>query len=201
MFGQSLLSGAFGGPLGSESNPASSGMALYNAGITTTGNYWLDGGSGPYEAYIKMDAGGGSNMSSGGGSGTSLLNANSGSYSQANCYGCGGDAYKSYLDLNSTFVSDFSITQVRIKVLMNSTSGVVCGPYWTSTTSSRTQLQGTAVELNGACSNYPNRYSDQVGSNFTVEFYGTLNTNTRLFQQFTACSGSYNSQLQEVYVK
>ena len=224
MFGQSLLSGAFGAPLGSESNPASSGMALYNAGITTTGNYWLDGGSGPYEAYIKMDAGGGwinvnlsnsvystllsdgaggcgSNMSSGGGSGTSLLNANSGSYSQANCYGCGGDAYKSYLDLDSTFVSDFSITQVRIKVLMNSTSGVVCGPYWTSTTSSRTQLQGTAVELNGACSNYPNRYSDQVGSNFTVEFYGTLNTNTRLFQQFTACSGSYNSQLQEVYVK
>ena len=45
--------------LGTQQNPASSGTALYNAGITTSGNYWIDGGSGAYEAYIKMDAGGG----------------------------------------------------------------------------------------------------------------------------------------------
>ena len=225
MFGQSLLSGAFGSALGTEGNPAASGIALYNAGITTSGNYWINGGSGAYEAYIKMDAGGGwinvnlsnsvystllsgghgtggSNMAAGGGSGTALLNANNGTHAQANSYGCGGDSQKSYLDLNSTFVSDFSITKVRIVVLYVSDSGsVVCGPYWTSTTSSRTQLQGTSTQLNGACSNYPNRYSDQVGTNFTVEFHGTLNTTTRLFQQFTACAGSYTSQLKEVYVK
>ena len=226
MFGQSLLSGAFGSAaLGTQANPATSGMALYNAGIQTTGNYWINGGSGAYEAYIKMDAGGGwinvnlsnsvystllsggngtggSNMAAGGGSGTALLNANSATHAQANSLGCGGDSGKSYLDLNSTFVSDFSITKVRIVVYYVSDSGsVVCGPYWTSTTSSRTQLQGTSTELNGACSNYPNRYSDQVGTGFTVEFHGTLNTTTRLFQQFTACSGSYTSQLKEVYVK
>ena len=212
-------------PPGTQNNPASSGTALYNAGITTTGNYWIDGGSGAYEAYIKMDAGGGwinlnlsnsvysnllvggagscgSNMVAGGGSGTALLNANNGTYQQANCYGCNGSSYKSYLDLNSTFASDFNITQVRVKVLYVSDNGnVVCGPYWTSTTSSRTQLQGTATQMNGACNNTPNRYSDQVGTGFTVEFHGPLNTNTRLFQQWTACGGSYVSKLQEIYVR
>ena len=211
--------------LGTQQNPASSGTELYNAGITTSGNYWIDGGSGAYEAYIKMDAGGGwinlnlsnsiysnllvgsagscgSNMVSGGGTGTALLNANNGTYSQANCYGCSGSNYKSYLDLNSTFASDFNITEVRVKILYVSDNGnVVCGPYWTSTTSSRTQLQGTAIQMNGACNNTPNRYSDQVGTGFTVEFYGPLNTNTRLFQQWTACGGSYTSQLQEIYVR
>lgn len=226
MFGQSLLSGAFGSaPLGTQANPAASGMALYNAGIQTTGNYWINGGSGAYEAYIKMDAGGGwinvnlsnsvystllsggngtggSNMAAGGGSGTALLNANNATHAQAQSLGCSGDQGKSYLDLNSTFVSNFSITKVRIVVLyVSDNGGVVCGPYWTSTTSSRTQLQGTSTQLNGACSNYPNRYSDQVGTGFTVEFHGTLNTTTRLFEQFTACSGSYTSQLKEVYVK
>ena len=211
--------------LGTQENPASSGIALYNAGITTSGNYWINGGSGAYEAYIKMDAGGGwinlnlsnsvysnllvggtggggSNMVAGGGTGTALLNANNGTYAQANSYGCNGSNYKSYLDLNSTFASDFNITEVRVKILYVSDNGnVVCGPYWTTTTSSRTQLQGTATQMNGACNNTPNRYSDQVGTGFTVEFHGPLNTNTRLFQQWTACGGSYVSKLQEIYVR
>lgn len=225
MFGQNLPLGFAGAPLGTQGNPASSGIALYNAGITTTGNYWIDGGSGAYEAYVKMDAGGGwinvnlsnsvysnllvggtgyggSNMVAGGGSGTALLNANNGTYAQANSYGCNGANYKSYVDLNSTFVSDFSITEVRIKLLYVSDNGnVVCGPYWTSTTSSRTQLQGTATQLNGACNNTPNRYSDKVGTNFIVEWHGVLNTNTRLLQQWTACGGSFVSQVQEIYVR
>jgi hypothetical protein len=226
MFGQGIPIGFGTQPIpGTQDNPASSGIALYNAGVTTSGNYWLDGGSGAYEAYVKMDAGGGwinvnlsnsvyssllvggtgscgSNMVAGGGSGTALLNANNGSYAQANCYGCNGANYKSYVDLNSTFASDFSITEVRVKLLYVSDDGnVTCGPYWTSTTSSRTQLQGTAIQLNGACNNPPNRYSDKVGTNFIVEWYGALNTNTRLLQQWTACSGSFVSQVQEIYVR
>ena len=55
--------------------------------------------------------------------------------------------------------------------------------------------------MNGTCNNTPNRYSDRVGTGFTVEFYGPLNTNTRLFQQWTACGGSYVTQLQEIYVR
>ena len=226
MLGKGIPIGFTAQPIpGTQNNPASSGIALYNAGITTSGNYWLDGGSGAYEAYVKMDAGGGwinvnlsnsvysnllvggtggcgSNAVAGGGSGTALLNANNGSYSQANCYGCGGASYKSYVDLNSTFASDFNITEVRVKLLYVSDNNyVICGPYWTSTTSSRTQLQGTATQLNGACNNTPNRYSDKVGTNFIVEWYGALNTNTRLLQQWTACGGSFVSQVQEIYVR
>ena len=195
------------------------------AGITSNGNYWLDGGSGAYLAYVKMDQGGGwinvnlnnsiyanlltsgwgtggSNMIANGGTGTALLNASNSTHAQANSYGCSSAPYRSYVDLDSTFASDFGITEVRVKILYISDNGnVVCGPYWTNTTSSRTIVQGTSTEVNGACNNTPNRYSDVVGTNFTVEFYGPLNTVTRLIESWTACGGSFTMQLQELYVR
>ena len=209
----------------SAAKAAASGKDLYDNGITTSGNYWLDGGSGAYEAYVKMDEGGGwinvnvsnsiyanlltnswgsggSTLLSGGGTGTSLLGGGNSTQSQANYYGCPGANGKTVLDLDSTFASDFGITDVRIKILYISDNGnVVCGPYWTQTTSSRTIVQGQAIEVNGTCNNTPNRYSDRVGTNFTVEWYGPLNTVTRLLETWTACGGSFTMQLQEVYVR
>jgi len=217
--GSSVLDGS------SPASAAPSATYLYNNGITTSGNYWLDGGSGAYEAYVKMDEGGGwinvnvsnsvyanlltnswgtggSSLLSGGGTGTALLGGGNSTQSQANSFGCTGDNGKTVLNLDSTFASDFGITEVRVKILYVSDNGnVVCGPYWTVTTSSRTIVQGSSTEVNGACNNTPNRYSDVVGTNFTVEFYGPLNTITRLFETWTACGGSFTMQLQEVYVR
>lgn len=209
----------------SAANAAASGKVLYENGITTTGNYWLNGGSGAYEAYVKMDAGGGwinvnlsnsvypdlltsgwggggSDLIAGGGTGTALLNANNSTHAQANSYGCASSNYKSYIDLDSTFASDFGITEVRIKILYVSDNNyVICGPYWPTTTSSRTILQGTATEVAGTCNNPPNDYSTLVGTGFTVEWHGPLNTVTRLLETWTACGGSFTMQLLEVYVR
>ena len=214
-----------GGQPGTENNPATSGKVLYNAGFTTTGNYWLDGGSGTTQYYIKMDYGGGwinvnngnsvystllssgwgtggSDMLSGGGTGTSLLNANNSSHSQAQSYGCPAEPYKSYIDLNNTFATDFNITEARIKILyVSDDSNVTCGPYWTSAFSDRTIITGTSTQVDTTCNNSPNRYSDKVGTGFTVEFYGTLNSATRILQAWTACGGSFTMRLLEVYVR
>lgn len=221
---KNLATPAFANGL-SAANAAASGKALYDNGITTSGNYWLNGGSGAYEAYVKMDEGGGwinvnvsnsvypnlltnswgsggSTLLSGGGTGTALLGGGNSTQSQANSFGCPGANGKTVLDLDSTFASDFGITEVRIKILYVSDNGnVVCGPYWTQTTSSRTIVQGQAIEVNGTCANTPNRYSDRVGTNFTVEWHGPLNTATRLLETWTACGGSFTMQLQEVYVR
>lgn len=220
-----------GGIPGSVNNPGASGTALYNLGYTTTGNYYIDGGSGAYEAYIKMDYGGGwinvnlsnsvySTLLSGGAAGsggtdpltgssatgTSLLNASNALQTQNSYYDCGGSSGKAYVDLNSTFASDFGITEARMKIYMVSVGGTTCGPNWTSIFSNtRTIISGTSLQIDGACGNSPNRYADKVSAPFTVEFYGTLSTATRVFQGWTACGiysgGGYTMRLLEMYVR
>jgi hypothetical protein len=218
-----------GGAPGSENNPFSgTGTGLYNAGFTTTGNYWLNSTStGPFEVRIVHDNGNGwinmtptmgtmtNALTSGSGSGgssflqsptldpTSEMNNGTSTQSQAQVYGCPGINGKAYLDLNSSFASDFSITEVRIKMYFVSGGNVICGPYWTNSTtqSSRVQLQGTTTQLNGACANPPNRYTDLVGSGFTVEWYGDISSSNRLLMSWTACGGSFGAQLKSIYVR
>lgn len=204
---------------------APSGNYLYENGFTTTGTYWLNGGSGAYQAYVKMDYGGGwinlnvsnnvynplltntfgtggSALLNGGGTGTALLGGGNSTQSQANSFGCPGANGKTRLFLNSTFTTDFNITEVRIKILyVSDNSNVVCGPYWPVSTSSRTIIQGSSIEVNGTCANTPNRYSDLVGTGFTVEWYGPLVTATELFSTWTACGGSFTMQLLEIYAR
>lgn len=215
-----------GGAVGTSVNPASSGSALYAAGITENGNYYLDGGSGSTQYFVKMDNGGGwinvntgnsvysSLLTSGTGTGgsellggstatgTDLLNGGNATQAQALTYGCPGATGKAYLDLNSTFASDFSISEVRLKILyVSDDNSVTCGPYWTNGKSNITIISGSSTEVYGVCANPPNRYSDLVGTNFTVEFYGDLASSTRLLEAWTACGGSYTMRLLEVYVR
>jgi hypothetical protein len=216
-----------GGEPGSVNNPASSGIALYNAGFTTTGNYWLTSNStGPFQVRIAQDYGGGwinvtptmgtmtNALTSGSGSGgssflqspgtdpTSEINCSNSTQAQAGVYGCGSSGAQAYLNLNNSFATEFGITEVRIKLYyVSDDNNVVCGPYWSNTTSSRTMIQGTSLQVTGSCNNAPNRYSDLVGTGFTVEWYGPLNSATRLLEGWTACGGSYTVQLKAVYVR
>lgn len=211
--------------LGSYNNPASSGIELYNAGFTQSGLYWIDGGSGKYETYLKMDYGGGwimvnksnsiyptlltshwgtggSDLLINGGSNLDSLNAGNSTQSQAHHYGCPGEAGRSYININNQFALDFNITQVRIKIYYDSDDGgVTCGPYWTSGINGRTIISGSSIQVDTTCANPPNRYSDKNGVGFTVEFYGTLQNIPRLFEAWTACGGSFTMRLLELYVK
>jgi hypothetical protein len=214
-------------PLGTYENPATSGQAIYNSGQTASGVYWLKtpGGT-PFEAYIKMDYGGGwinlnrnlgpytnvltSSYGSGGsdiltgasGFDTTALNCGSSTQAQASSFGCGGSSGQAYVSLNSTFASNFGITQARIKLIYVSDDGnVVCGPYFSNSLSSRTIITGTSIQVEGTCNNPPNRYSDLVGEGFTIEWYGTLISTSIILYAYTACGGSFNMQLREVYVR
>jgi hypothetical protein len=216
-----------GGPLGSELNPATSGIAIYNAGITTTGNYWLtSSGTGDFQALVDMNHGGGwinitptmgsmtNALTSSWGSGgsniltgantdpTSAISCGNSSQSQASVYGCPGQNGQSIVSLNSTFASQFNISEVRIRLTYISDDGnVTCGPYWTNSITSRTIIQGTSAQIDGACNNPPNRYSDRVGTGFTVEWYGPLSDVTKLLYAWTACGGSYTMRLDQLYVR
>jgi hypothetical protein len=115
---------------------------------------------------------------------------------------CATADHKSKLDLSSAFASDFNITEVRVKIqYVSDNGGVTCGPYWNQTTSSRTIISGTSIQVNGTCNNPPNRYSDLVGTGFFVEFYGPLNVVTELLRAGTACGGSFTMMLSEIWVR
>lgn len=215
-------------PIGTAENPATSGTAIYNSGQTTSGVYFLKTPSNvPFEAYIKMDYGGGwinlnhnigpyANVlvSAWGGTGSDLLtgasnvdvsyvNCSNSTQSQAVTLGCSGSIDQATVGIKSTFASDFGITEARIKILYVADDGnVTCGPYWTSGFSSYTIITGTSIQVQGTCNNPPNRYSDLVGTGFTVEFYGPIaNVSNYILGAWTACGGSYTMQLKEFYVR
>jgi len=214
-------------PIGSAENPASNGNEIYNSGQTTTGIYWLtSAGTGDFEALIKQDYGGGwINMTPTMGTMTTALTSAYGTggsnmlvsastnpllpidcglstHNQAYTYGCGGSSGSSSISLNSTFATAFNISEVRIKLYYAGDDGnVTCGPYWVSNLSSRTIISGTSIQVDGTCNNTPNRYSDLVGSKFTVEWYGTLSSATLLLESWTACGGEMTFQVKEIYVR
>lgn len=218
---------------GTITNPAQSGQEIYNAGLTTTGLYWFAGdtyGAGDgnqFQMYVKHDYGGGwininknagpygTILTSGFGSGgsdilsgaatdtTSAINCNNSTHAQAGQVGCAGSAQRSYVDLASSFATDFSVSEVRMKITyVSDDSNVTCGPYWTDVISSGlTIISGTSTQVNTTCANNPNRYSDINGVGFTVEFYGTLASSTRVVTAWTACGGSFVMTLDELYVR
>jgi hypothetical protein len=215
------------GKLGTLSNPAPNGKAIYAADPTSpTGTYWLKSPSGVvYQAYIKMDQGGGwinlnlaalgpyttpltSGWGTGGGnqlnSGSSTFGAPLGAgfvnNSQAVTFQCPSYAYRSFVTANATMVSDLSATQVRFKASATSLSGVTCG-YINSDMTSITLISGTS-NMMYVCSNPPTSYSDVNPSSFTVEAYGGfISGTTRVYESWTACGGSFSSALTEVYIR
>jgi hypothetical protein len=207
---------------------ATSGKAIYTAtnGTAQTGTYWLKTpGGATYQAYIKMDQGGGwigvntalggSNYSSitsatwGNGGGNMFTGASqtlgtllNGSYvtnNQGDIYACVGANYRSQILMNTTAISDLGVTQVRWVVWVTSQSNVTCG-YMNSNAASVTIINGTAAEL-GTCANPPNQYSQVTPASFTFEAYGNLPAAGVLFETWTACTGSYAVALRELYVR
>jgi hypothetical protein len=214
-------------PLGSESNPAVSGKAIYAANPSSpSGNYWLKSPGGTvYQAYIKMDYGGGwinlnkgalgpyatpltSGWGSGGGdmltggSTTPLapLGASFVTNQQSYYYSCSGGDARSYIDVNAQLWTDLGITEVRYNCSCQNMDGnVVCG-YFNSAVSYTTIVSGTA-NMMGVCNNTPNRYSDVNPGSFTAEAIGTPSVARRVYSTQTACGGSYQMRVNQLYVR
>jgi hypothetical protein len=218
------------GKLGTEGNPATSGRAIYTADPTSpTGTYYLRSPGGVvYQAYIKMDQGGGwINLNKGalgpyttpltsfwnpsygsdmlaGGSTTfgAALNANSGIQNQ-NALSCSGSDGRSGVVGNATMLSELGVTQVRWKSTTTSiNSSTTCG-YDNTGGTGLVIISGTAAQFS-TCANVPNNYGAVAGGNHTVEGYQNLPTGytaNTLVHQWTACGGNYNKQLVEVYIR
>ena len=161
--------------------------------------------AGPYGTILTSGFGsGGSDLIAGAATDTtSAIAANNSTQAQATQVGCPGAAERAFVNLASAFATDFSISEVRMKWTYHSDdNNVTCGPYWVNPIGSGlTIISGTSTEVNTTCANPPNRYSDKVGTGFTVEFYGTLTTATRVAEAWTACGGSMTVSLDELYVR
>lgn len=207
---------------------ALNGRIIYqNYPNSPSGVYWLKTPSGTtYQAYIKMDYGGGwvnlnttlgpyttaltSSWGTGGGNQLSgatgnpvgPLNASYVTNNQAVTYSCPSYPYRSMVTGNSSLLSDLGATQVRWKFSVGGHSGVTCG-FINSGQSGLVVISGTNNNF-AVCTNPPNSYSDVNPSSFTAEGYATI-TNTDgagcLFAAYTACGGTMNVTLSELYVR
>jgi hypothetical protein len=122
------------------------------------------------------------------------------SNAQATVYCCPGGSYPSTIQTTAAFRTAFpSISQVRVKVWIGTNDGnVVCATV--GGMGSVTMITGSSNIL-GICNNTPNRWSDLNGANQVVEFYGTPQSQTILYTVSTACGGSFNSRILELYIK
>jgi hypothetical protein len=185
----------------------------------------------PLQAYCKMDFGGGwinvsriipeissspvlTGVVGGGGAGDHIgtdfsnpLSVAAGfiagpnvNNAQATVSGCSGGNAPSTIQTSAAFRTAFpSISQVRVKVWIGTNDGnVVCCTV--GGMGSVTMITGSTNIL-GICNNTPNRWSDLNGANQVVEFYGTPQSQTVLYTVSTACGGSFNSRVLELYIR
>jgi hypothetical protein len=119
---------------------------------------------------------------------------------QATVSGCSGGNSPSTIQTSAAFRTAFpSISQVRVKVWIGTNDGnVVCCTV--GGMGSVTMITGSTNIL-GICNNTPNRWSDLNGANQVVEFYGTPQSQTVLYTVSTACGGSFNSRVLELYIR
>lgn len=212
-------------PLGTFENPALTGNEIYASGQTSSGIYWLKTPSGtPYQAYIRMDHGGGwirinqnlgpytgaltgskvgsggGNMAAGSADGLSELNGPYVNNNQAAYYGC-NDAYFSWVSINPTLWSDIGGSDILVNWSAGGHSGVVCGRNL-SPTGTMTITAGQANDVN-VCANTPNSWSDVNPQSFTSEQYYTGVTDiTYAWKSWTACGGgSMNIRINDFYIR
>jgi hypothetical protein len=211
--------------------PAVSATAIYSANSSApSGYYWIKpaGLSQPFQAYCKMDYGGGwmnvskfipeissspvltgngysdmigTDYSNWASTPMSFINGINVYQDQESAYGCSGGSYPTTIQTSAAFRTYFpTITQVRVKVWIGTNSGnVVCATV--GGMGSTTMITGSANIL-GICNNTPNRWSDVNGQNQNVEFYGTPQSTTVLYTTSSACgSGGFYSRVLELYIK
>ena len=216
------------GALGSLSNPARNGKDIIAANPSAaSGNYYLKASDGTvYQAYIKMDVGGGwINLNAGqlgpytntltagngtgggnmlsGGSSTAFaeLNANFVNQSQAVTFTCVSYDYRSWIKANATFLKDVAATEVRWNFSIQNQNSVTCG-FINNAAKSLIMISGN-TDMVARCSNSPT-YTGQNGGSFTAEAYGGLmaaEPDGYIFTTYTACSGSFDVRLNSLYVR
>jgi hypothetical protein len=223
-----ITSSASQGTLGSSPQlAATSGNQIYSENPNApTGIYWLKTPSNvTYQAYIKMDFGGGwvnlntqvgpyssaltSTWGSGGGNALSgavvgfggaitPISANFVANNQGNIFGCPGANGASNVNMNSTLKSDLGATKVRWKFSVQNMSNVTCG-FPADAVSNLTIISGTSNNF-AVCANPPNQYSQVNPGSFTAEGYGNF-SGTLVNRVYTACSGYFEVRLVELYVR
>jgi hypothetical protein len=215
---------------GSPETAATSGNEIFNAYPSApTGVYWLRSSAGvTYQAFIKMDQGGGwinvntslgpyspalttsngsggGNMTSGARSGFSRnFTSITGDFvlqNQAEVFGCPGFGARSIVNLNSTLRSDINATQVRINFTVTSLSNTTCGFHQIGT-GALTIVSGTANNFS-VCNNPPNRYDQVNPGTFTAEgISASMNSNgAEIYHAYTACSGRMSVRLNSIFVR
>jgi hypothetical protein len=234
---EQYISGAWQSLLGTTpAYPASSAAAILTANPSApSGYYWLrlTGMTQPFQAYCKMDFGGGWMMldrlipeiggttpvitgnavSSGGGdmigndnnnpkiAPIQFINGLTVNNSQSATFGCGGSAGRSQVQTSAALRAAFgTISAVRAKVFLGTNDGnVVCG--YVGQLTSPTMITGNINALS-VCNNTPNRWSDLVAQNQTIEFFGgPAVSQTVIYESWTACGGSFNSRILELYIR
>jgi hypothetical protein len=121
--------------------------------------------------------------------------------SQAITFSCGGSAGRSQVQTSAALRAAFgTISAVRAKVFLGSNDGnVTCG--YVGQLTSPTMITGPANALT-VCNNTPNRWSDVVAANQTIEFFGgPAVSQTVIYESWTACGGAFNSRILELYIR
>jgi len=140
--------------------------------------------------------------------GTVNLNADNVTNSQAVSFGCPGAPQRSRITLSPVVYDYFNITE-GIFVYNNvayPNGTVTCGYLYTGAIDF-VILQGTA-QMNSTCNNSPNTFSDLNPTSFTFKLKFTINTVANgdrpqytLFDTWTACSGSIQGNISELWIR
>jgi hypothetical protein len=214
--------------LGTLQNPARNGRDIIEANPSAaSGNYYLKASDGTvYQAYIRMDNGGGwinlnngqlgpytNTLTSGNGSGGgnmlsggsstafAALGANFVNNSQAVIFTCGSYNDRSWVKANTTMLKDLAATEVRWNFSVQNQNNVTCG-FINSSAKNITMISGNS-DMIGRCSNSPT-YTQQNSGSFTAEAYGRLmaaEPDGYIFTVYTACAGSFDVRLNGLYIR
>lgn len=122
--------------------------------------------------------------------------------SQAQFFGCPGHNGASRIAINTSLISEKSLTQVRVRAQVTGVSNVNCGFFLGEgagvLAGSLQMVSGNQANIS-TCSESP-RY-DQVWNSTPFEWYHTM-TNNVVVTMYTACSGSnLTGNIQQIWVK
>jgi hypothetical protein len=214
--------------------PAVSATAIYSANSSApSGYYWIKpaGLSQPFQAYCKMDYGGGwmnvarlipeissspvlSGYVGGSGAGDMVGTDYSNPLAQPMSFINGVNVYNSqaltYGCPGGSYPSQIQTTSAFRTYFPSISQCRV--KVWIGTNDGNTVcatvsgFSGATMitgssNILGICNNTPNRWSDLVGQNQVAEWYGTPPSSTVLYNTYTACGGGFYSRVLELYIK
>jgi hypothetical protein len=232
---EQYIGGAWQSLLGTSSAyPAVSATAIYNANNSApSGYYWIKpaGLSQPFQAYCKMDYGGGwmnvarlipeissspvlTGFAGGSGAGDMVGTDYSNPLAQPMSFINGVNVFNSQAQTygcpGGSYPSQIQTT-AAFRTYFPSISQCRV-KVWIGTNDGNVVCAtvsgfGSATMITGSsnilgiCNNTPNRWSDLVGTNQVAEWYGTPPSSTVLYTTNTACGGGFYSRVLELYIK